>query len=54
MRTDWYKQVRAVICSRFPAYRFEDVDRLDLDELMELYASALWLAEQESKASGRT
>lgn len=39
-----------MIASRFSAYGFADVDRLDFDELCEHYGAALWLGEQEAKA----
>ena len=45
--------MRAVIAARFPAYTFEMLDRLLLDDLVEMYASALWLAEEEGKAANK-
>jgi hypothetical protein len=42
--------MRAVVASRFSAYSFIDIDRLLMDDLIELYTSALWLAEEEAKA----
>ena len=41
--------MRAVICKTFPAYNFEMVDRLPLERVIEVYASAEWLAEEEKK-----
>ena len=41
--------MRAVICRTFPAYTFEMVDRLPLERVIEIYASAEWLAEEEKK-----
>jgi len=45
--------MRAVICQRFQAYRFEDVDRLTMSQLMEHYSAAMWLSEEEAKAVKR-
>ncbi len=47
MKTSWYLQARAVICSRFPGYRFQDVDGMSADEVLELAAACLFLAEAE-------
>ncbi|MDP8238939.1 MAG: hypothetical protein P9X24_07605 [Candidatus Hatepunaea meridiana] len=41
--------MRAVICKSFPGYTFETVDRLPLERVVEIYASAEWLAEEEKK-----
>ena len=41
--------MRAVICKTFPAYTFEAVDRLPLQRVIEIYASAEWLAEEEKR-----
>lgn len=49
----WVLQARAHICSTFPGYRFEDIDRLTADRIMELLAAAEWLAEQQERAAKR-
>ena len=41
--------MRAVICKSFPGYTFELVDRLSMERVTEIYASAEWLAEEEKK-----
>ena len=41
--------MRAVICKTFPGYTFESLDRLSMERVMEIYASAEWLAEEEKK-----
>jgi hypothetical protein len=40
-----------VICSRFPGYRFEDVDGLAPDDVIDLAASCLFLSEVEAQAA---
>ncbi len=47
----WYKQARALIAHRFPAYTFECLDALPLERIFELVAGAEWLGEQEAKAA---
>ena len=39
-----------MICNKFPAYTFELINNLTLDEVIELYTSAMWLSEQEQKS----
>lgn len=39
-----------MICFKFPAYTFDKIDLLTLDEVIELYTSAMWLSEQEQKS----
>ena len=51
MRSSWYLQARAVICSRFPGYRFEDIDGLLADEVIGLAAACLFIAEAEAAAA---
>ena len=41
--------MRAAICKTFPGYTFETIDRLPMDRVTEIYASAEWLAEEEKK-----
>ena len=41
--------MRAVIAKTFAGYRFTDIDALVMDDLVETYAAALWLGEQEAK-----
>lgn len=41
--------MRAVICKTFPGYSFESVDRLPMERVTEIYASAEWLAEEEKR-----
>jgi len=41
--------MRALICKTFPGYTFEVVDRLPMERVTEIYASAEWLAEEEKK-----
>ena len=48
---EWYLQLRAVICKWFPGYTFSVVDALPFEKVFELYASAEWLSDQESKAT---
>jgi len=45
--------MRAAICKTFPGYTFETLDGLPMDRVMEIYASAEWLAEQEKQAVER-
>lgn len=45
--------MRAAICKTFPGYTFEALDRLPMDRVMEIYASAEWLAEEEKKSLDR-
>jgi len=40
---------RAAICKTFPGYTFETLDHLPMDRVMEIYAAAEWLAEEEKK-----
>jgi len=48
-RTSYY-QMRAVICMKFSGYTFETVDSLPLSRVVEIYASAEWLGDEEKKA----
>ena len=41
--------MRAIIAKTFPAYDFAAVDALVMDDLVEAYAAALWLGEQEAR-----
>jgi len=41
--------MRAVICKTFPAYTFDAVDSLPMDRVIEIYASAEWLSDEEKK-----
>ncbi|MDP8239289.1 MAG: hypothetical protein P9X24_09385 [Candidatus Hatepunaea meridiana] len=41
--------MRAVICKTFPGYTFEMINKLPLNQVIEIYASAEWLAEEEKK-----
>jgi len=41
--------MRAVICKTFSAYTFETVDRMPMTRVIEIYASAEWLVEEEKK-----
>jgi hypothetical protein len=43
--------MRAIVCSTFGAYSFEDVDELVLDDLAQIAGAALWLKEEESKGA---
>ncbi len=45
--------MRAIVCSTFGAYSFEDVDELVLDDLAKIAGAALWLKEEEAKGSQR-
>ncbi|NQT35369.1 hypothetical protein HQ587_09280 [bacterium] len=38
-----------MICKTFPAYTFEMVDLMPMTRVIEIYASAEWLAEEEKK-----
>jgi len=42
--------MRAVICMKFSGYTFETVDSLPLSRVVEIYASAEWLGDEEKKA----
>ena len=41
--------MRAVIAKTFAAYSFAAVDALDMDDLVDVYAAAQWMGEQEAK-----
>jgi hypothetical protein len=53
METDGFRQLRASVCHTFPGYRFEDIDNLTFDELLELAAGAQWVADELEKAANR-
>gem|GEM_PF-1254983 len=46
--------MRAVICKIFKGYSFETVDRLSMERVIELYASAEWLSEEERRQLPKT
>ena len=48
-----FAKCRAMICKHFPGYKFEDVDRLTIDEVYEHVVSAAWLAVEEAKRTKR-
>jgi len=40
--------MRAMICMKFSAYTFENVDSLSFSRVREIYASCQWLQELEN------
>ncbi len=46
--------MRAVICKIFKGYSLEAVDELSMERVIELYASAEWLSEEEKRQLPKT
>jgi hypothetical protein len=41
--------MRAFVAKTFPAYTFEMLDKLPMERVIELYATAVWVGEEEEK-----
>jgi len=53
-RSDGYKQMRALVCHTFAGYDFDAVDDMCADDLAEVVGGALWVKDQEAKATKQT
>ena len=42
--------MRAFVTKTFPAYTFDILDNLPMENVIKLYATALWICEEEEKA----
>ena len=41
--------MRAFVAKIFPAYTFEMLDRMPMEQVVKMYATAVWVAEEEEK-----
>lgn len=41
--------MRAFVSKTFPAYTFEMVNQMPMEQVVKLYATAVWVAEEEEK-----
>ena len=41
--------MRAFVAKTFPAYTFEMLDRMPMERVVQLYATAVWVGEEEEK-----
>ena len=41
--------MRAFVAKTFPAYTFEMLDQIPMERVVQLYATAVWVGEEEEK-----
>ena len=41
--------MRAFVAKTFPAYTFEALDQMPMERVVQLYATAVWVGEEEEK-----
>ncbi len=49
LKRNGFLQMRAFVAKTFPAYTFEMLDRMPMERVVQLYATAVWVAEEEKK-----
>ena len=49
MKSNGFLQMRAFVAKTFPAYTFEMLDRMPMERVVQLYATAVWVGEEEEK-----
>ena len=49
LKRNGFLQMRAFVAKTFPAYTFEMLDQMPMEQVVKLYATAVWVGEEEER-----